>query len=321
MQAITVNLSVDGPNATRAGTKDDHFTSGGFRLHIRPTGEPGEEINFTYEHRWVVGGTPVYPDGVEEWRGREGHDPHFTAAPKIDLSRLILTAICWYGTNQDQGKPDSQTIASSRSFWVMPFEDEPVPTWNILCDGDMKLVPVVLHELNWLKEGHHVTYIHADGKLHYAGTSTQFKILVSTIPVENGNGNGNGDENGNGNGDGEPPPTHTHKRTVDLRMVEGYVTDCGVKVTATEDGITKGKITIYSSAEPISEEGHIEKVVQFSIGKGSALVKMCRANWGVEEADTAIIVADKKFSASAVWLPPKEGEDYEYVGVPGIEPL
>ena len=122
--------------------------------------------------------------------------------------------------------------------------------------------------------------------------------------------------------DPEPDPEDgIHKRTVDLRMVEGYVTDCGVKVTATEDGITKGKITIYSSAEPISEEGHIEKVVQFSIGKGSALVKMCRANWGVAEADTAIIVADKKFSASAVWLPSKEGENYEYVGVPGIEPL
>ena len=110
--------------------------------------------------------------------------------------------------------------------------------------------------------------------------------------------------------DPDPEPENgIHKRIVDLRMVEGLAMDCGVKVTANRLGITSGVITIYASKEPLDQPATIVKRISFALGRGQALAKMCRANWRIEEADTAFIVADKEFSAS------------EYVGVPGIEPL
>lgn len=187
MLPIKINLTVDGPNSNRTGTKDNPFTSGGFRLHIKPRGEPNKTIQFTYEHQWTFGGTPIHPDGVEMWHGREGWNPNFDAAPKKDLSKLNLTAVCWYGTDEDKDQPGSGTVRESQQFWVMPFEQEPTPTWWVYCtDGR---VIVVAHEINWLREQHY-TYAnpwdYAKTRFRNAsgqdGTVAELESMLSSIP-------------------------------------------------------------------------------------------------------------------------------------------
>jgi hypothetical protein len=184
---IEINLTVDGPNSDKSGTKSDPFTSGSFRLHIRPTGEAGKTIQYTYKHKWISGGTPVHPDGVEMWYGREGKNPTFTAAPKKVLSQLQLTAICWYGLDSDKDKPGSQTVRESEAVWVMSFEQEPTPTWWIYCtDGR---VIVVSHEMTWLREKHYayvnpwdyakIRFRNASGQ---DGTVAELESMISSIP-------------------------------------------------------------------------------------------------------------------------------------------
>jgi hypothetical protein len=187
MTPITINLTAEGPNSNRTGTVSDPFTSGTFQLHIKPVGDTSKSIQYTYEHRWIEGGTPVHPDGVEMWYGREGWNPKFTAAPKKVASKLQLTAICWYGDDQDKDTPGSETTRQSAHFWVMPFEQEPTPTWWVYCtDGR---VIVVAHELTWLREKHYA-YVHpwdyakirfrnASGK---DGTVSELESMIASIP-------------------------------------------------------------------------------------------------------------------------------------------